>query len=271
MMDAGVAESKGKRSYMEDRHIIANKLPTFSSFALFGVFDGHGGSKTAESIKELLVPTVETHIHKGKLTTITDAEKRANAMKVVLHNSLLEVDLLFGSIFPKDEKGGSTAIVALVWVGQPPILALANVGDCRGLLVHDDGNFDVLSIDHKPSLPSERARIESLGGKVLHEPNNVCRVEGVLAVSRAIGDFPLRPYVIPDPDFTLTTLQPNHCAIVLASDGVWDVMENVECAQQVRLTLAKLRSPSQAAHEVVRVVTQRGGIDNMTCMVISLN
>eukprot|EP00026_Physarum_polycephalum_P014356 Phypoly_transcript_14862.p1 GENE.Phypoly_transcript_14862~~Phypoly_transcript_14862.p1 ORF type:complete len:282 (+),score=39.60 Phypoly_transcript_14862:74-919(+) len=271
MMDTGVAESRGRRPYMEDRHIVASKLPTFSAFSLFGIFDGHGGSKAAESIKELIVPTVETHIHKGKLLSITDPELRGQAMKTVLHNSLLEVDTLYESINSMGGKGGSTAIVALIWSSKTPLLAVANVGDCRCLIINDDGRFEPLSVDHKPNHPPERARIEGIGGRIIQEPNNVCRVEGILAVSRAIGDYHLKPYVIPDPEVTLTTLQSHHQVIVMASDGVWDVMSSEECVQQVRLTLAMLRSPGKAAHEVVRVSGQRGGTDNMTCMVISLN
>ena len=58
----------------------------------------------------------------------------------------------------------------MVWAGKQPILAVANVGDCRAVLVQSDGNFEPLSIDHKPNLKSERERIESLGGKVTQEP-----------------------------------------------------------------------------------------------------
>jgi len=271
MMDVGIAESRGKRPYMEDRHIIELKLPTFSDFSLFGIFDGHGGPHAAESLKQLIVPTIETHIHKGKLLGISNIDERGQAMKVVLHNSILEVDSLFCTINMNNSKGGSTAIIALVWAGQQPILALANVGDCRGLLIKSDGKFDRLSVDHKPDLPSERERIECLGGRVIQQMNSVSRVEGILAVSRAIGDFALKPYVIPDPDISLTILEPHHHIIVMASDGIWDMMQNKDCVQQVKLNLAKLKSPQKAATEVVKVVAKQGGIDNMTCMVICLN
>lgn len=69
---------------------------------------------------------------------------------------------------------------------------------------------------------SLQERVEKAGGQVLNW--NGHRVMGVLAMSRAIGDHCLRPYVIPDPEITVLNRHPDDELLLLASDGLWDVM-----------------------------------------------
>ena len=97
-----------------------------------------------------------------------------------------------------------------------------------------------LSIDHKPNTREERTRIEDAGGVVVWA--GTWRVGGVLAVSRAFGDRPLKRYVIPTPDIRDEQLQPEDEALILASDGLWDVVSNqvslgVGVSNQVALEL----------------------------------
>jgi serine/threonine protein phosphatase PrpC len=92
---------------------------------------------------------------------------------------------------------GTTALVALIGAF---CLWVANAGDCRALLVRQCQTAGVvtalpLSCDHKATRPDERARIMAAGGAVWAK-----RVNGDLAVSRAIGDHDLKPYVIPQPE-----------------------------------------------------------------------
>lgn len=81
-----------------------------------------------------------------------------------------------------------------------------------------------LSVDHKPNLREERLRIEDAGGVVVWA--GTWRVSGVLAVSRAFGDRPLKRYVIPTPDVREEALSSRDDSVILASDGVWDVLSN---------------------------------------------
>ena len=82
-------------------------------------------------------------------------------------------------------------------------------------------------MDHKPNLESERRRIEGEGGVVIWA--GTWRVGGVLAVSRAFGDRPLKRYVVALPDVKHQALAAGDETIVLASDGLWDVLENQVC------------------------------------------
>lgn len=262
--------------------MIAEHLPTFSEFSLFGVFDGHGGDKASETLKELIIPTIETHIHREKLR-ISNSETRVDALKQVLHNSFVEVDTLFSSLFP-NKRDGSTALVALVHNPNPntstntsnnaqsAILAVANAGDCRALLYSEGNKTLDLSRDHKPNRHDEKARIEELGGAVLRDGKyGVWRVQGSLAVSRSIGDFPLKRFVIPDPEISITFLSPSDIFFLMASDGVWDVMDSTECAQYVALQLnATNHDPEELATEVVKMALSKGSTDNATCIVVKL-
>lgn len=81
-----------------------------------------------------------------------------------------------------------------------------------------------MSEDHKPNRESERKRIEGEGGVVIWA--GTWRVGGVLAVSRAFGDRPLKRYVIASPDVKHFTMATGDETIILASDGLWDVIEN---------------------------------------------
>ena len=110
-------------------------------------------------------------------------------------------------------------------------LTVANVGDSRALLVRADGTFKPLSVDHKANTPCEVERIRSLGGVVAF--NKGWRVEGKLSVSRAIGDLPLKPFVSSDPDILETRIDMEDSFLVLASDGIFDVLSNSQVTTTV--------------------------------------
>ncbi|CAG0903859.1 unnamed protein product, partial [Cyprideis torosa] len=121
---------------------------------------------------------------------------------------------------------GTTALIALLYRGY---LVVANTGDTRGIMCcGTDGSVVPLSFDHKPQQLKERTRIEKAGGQVIFL--GVWRVMGVLATSRALGDYPLKKdakLVIPDPDvliFDLRDFKPTF--LCLASDGLWDAFTN---------------------------------------------
>ena len=76
-----------------------------------------------------------------------------------------------------------------------------------------------LTADHKPSNPSEKERVELLGGKIIQY--GVLRVQGVLAVTRSLGDYSLRPFVSNIPTVSFYELTGKECFLILASDGLW--------------------------------------------------
>ncbi|XP_077215449.1 putative protein phosphatase 2C 66 isoform X1 [Tasmannia lanceolata] len=133
---------------------------------------------------------------------------------------------------------GTTA-VALIKQGQD--LVIGNVGDSRAVLgAHDKDNSMVavqLTVDLKPNLPREAARIQQCKGRIfaLQDEPEVARVwlpnndSPGLAMARAFGDFCLKDFgLISFPDICYRHLTGRDEFVVLATDGVWDVLLNKE-------------------------------------------
>lgn len=121
-------------------------------------------------------------------------------------------------------------------------------------------------------------RIEGGGGKVIYWDG--ARVFGVLAMSRAIGDRYLRPWIIPVPEITFTARSDEDECLILASDGLWGVMTNDEVGEFACRSLRRRRhrsissdeiSPSQAiADHLTRVALSRNSSDNISVIVVDL-
>ena len=143
---------------------------------------------------------------------------------------------------------------------------MANVGDSRGVLVHRSGRVTPLSVDHAPDRPDEERRIRSLGGRVIHWGR--WRVQGILAVSRAIGDVKLQPYVSGCPEIIEKQLDNDDYFLVLASDGLWDVLRNDEVGKFVMGY--KDKKFSNVARDLCFEAIILGSTDNVTVQVIDL-
>lgn len=126
---------------------------------------------------------------------------------------------------------GSTAVVAVVTADK---VIIANCGDSRAVLCRS-GKAIPLSSDHKPDRPDELNRIEEAGGRVIYWDGP--RVLGVLAMSRAIGDNYLKPYVSSEPEVTVTDRMDEDDFLILASDGLWDVVSNDTACGVARMCL----------------------------------
>lgn len=96
----------------------------------------------------------------------------------------------------------------------------------------------------QPDRPDELLRIEAAGGRVIYWDGP--RVLGVLAMSRAIGDNYLKPYVISEPEVTVTERTAEDECLILASDGLWDVVSN-ETACSVVLTCFRAQKAAAAS------------------------
>ncbi|KAL9283965.1 putative protein phosphatase 2C 78 [Arabidopsis thaliana] len=132
---------------------------------------------------------------------------------------------------PDCDAVGSTAVVSVL---TPEKIIVANCGDSRAVLCRN-GKAIALSSDHKPDRPDELDRIQAAGGRVIYWDGP--RVLGVLAMSRAIGDNYLKPYVISRPEVTVTDRANGDDFLILASDGLWDVVSNETACSVVRMCL----------------------------------
>lgn len=156
---------------------------------------------------------------------------------------------------------GSTSVVVLK-MGMD--LLIGNIGDSRAILGTKEGSSMVavqLTVDLKPDLPREAERIKQCRGRVfaLQDEPEVPRVwlpfdnAPGLAMARAFGDFCLKNYgVISDPDFSHWVLTDRDQFVVLASDGVWDVVSNQEAVD----IISSAPTRSSAAKCLVEAATR---------------
>ncbi|OQS04866.1 phosphatase 2C [Thraustotheca clavata] len=246
----GVAEMQGKRPYMEDRFTAVGTLNGDPNASFYGVFDGHGGDGASEYCAEMLCDNImqDPMYQQYPKEALTKGFLRTDAEYVQYANR-------------RNRDDGTTAVTVLA---KGNTIYVANVGDSRAILVKKNGEVVALSTDHKPNRADERERVTNMGGHVIFW--GVWRVEGILAVSRAIGDRMLKPYVIAEPEITQHERSDDDAFIILASDGVWDVLPNDEVA---RLAL-QAESVQLASKTIMEYAYQRGSLDNICAMVIDL-
>jgi len=174
----------------------------------------------------------------------------------------------------REELAGTTAVTVLI---KDKKLYCANVGDSRAVACIA-GRTDALSQDHKPNNPDETARITRAGGWVEYN-----RVNGNLALSRALGDFvfkrnntlkPDEQMVIALPDIEVREVTEDWEFIILACDGIWDVVTNEEAVEFVRRRLSMNLEPETICEELMTSCLapdcQMGGLgcDNMTVILV---
>jgi serine/threonine protein phosphatase PrpC len=163
-----------------------------------------------------------------------------------------------------------------------------HVGDSRAVLSRLGGSQIIeLSRDHKPDRDEERARIESVGGSVIWcgrvdrdgrpiPGTGLYRVNGNLALSRAIGDRSERPAVTARPDISVQALTPDDDFLVLATDGLWDVMSTVDVVGFVQALIDEDDGELMAdrdlfAAKLVEEALRRGTYDNVTVIIVWLD
>lgn len=212
---------KGDRLAMEDKYAIHDN-GRFSA-----VFDGHGGGCVSKYLSETLFDKIKLNLkkrHLGEKKDLSSIEHLSQAIQT----SFQEVDeeILKNNEF---QYQGSTAVA--VWVHEDQengrTIISANVGDSRAVLSHKRRAVN-LTKDHKPDDFGEKKRIAELGEKIEWDPYcNVYRVCN-LSLSRAIGDKFAKPAVSSEVDIKLHPINDsdNDDFVVLASDGLWDVMSS---------------------------------------------
>lgn len=179
----GFSSLRGKRASMEDFYEARFAQVADQTVGLFGVFDGHGGSRAADYVQKNLFENLIKHpkFITDTRSAIVETYQQTDSEYLKAENS-------------QHRDAGSTASTAVL-VGDR--LLVANVGDSRAVICRA-GKAIALSTDHKPNRKDERQRIEKAGGVVMWA--GTWRVGGVLAVSRAFGDRLLKQYVVAEPE-----------------------------------------------------------------------
>lgn len=242
---------RGGRPYQEDRHQESKGISEKDS-SIYAVYDGHAGHRAAQYCKD--------NLFKVLLEDSEFVTSPANALKKTFQKVNSEFSTLAKSNFFSD---GTTAVVAVVHRNR---ITVANAGDSRCILIQKSGKVKHMSVDHKPNREDEERRIRSLGGEVTHWGR--WRVQGILAVSRAIGDVSLQPFVSCEPEILEKDISADDTFLVLASDGVWDVMNNEAVAKFI--TVQSTNDFINLAKGLCNEALLLGSTDNVTALVIDL-
>lgn len=253
----GYSSMQGWRRSMEDAHT----MKLLDDGGMFGVFDGHSGAATAvycgNNLYDFVVRTKA--YSQGDIAT-------------ALYDGFVGIDRHLYSL-PNFERSGCTAVVLYVKDDQ---LFCANAGDSRCVLCRDGEAFP-LSVDHKPFLTTEQTRIERAGGYVWNR-----RVNGILALSRAIGDFGFKgnaqvswvqQAVTSAPEVRSTQINRDRDEFaVIACDGIWDVLNSDQVVEFVRPKIQQRMPLSQIAgllmDKCLSPMPFGFGCDNMSVIIV---
>lgn len=262
----GVAEDVNKmyRPTMEDVHTYVENFVERLDWGYFAIFDGHAGKQAAKWCGQNLHSIVEKKL----------IEKENDDVRDVLNEGFLEAD----EQIVKNVEGssGCTAAVAILRWELPDnnlpselidlsqhkrMLYTANVGDTRIVLFRNNKAIR-LTYDHKASDKHEIHRIEKSGGLIMKS-----RVNGMLAVTRSLGDQFFKDLVIGSPYTTSVELdKETDKFLIIACDGLWDVISDHQACELIK----DIEDSTQAAKKLVKHALDKMTTDNITVMVISL-
>ncbi|OMO53906.1 hypothetical protein CCACVL1_28252 [Corchorus capsularis] len=250
----------GKRESMEDTHFLMPYICNEKDVHVFGIFDGHRGAAAAEFAAQTLPEFLKIL---GSTCSPPDALFEAFVRTDVAFRNVLDSHRKSKRVTQKDWHPGCTASAALIVRNK---LFIANAGDCRTILCRG-GSPLALSRDHVASCLEERERVVSAGGQVKWQVDTWRVGPAALQVTRSIGDDDLKPAVTAEPEITETVLSVEDEFLVMASDGLWDVVSNMEVVSIIRDTV---KEPAMCSKRLATEAAERGSKDNITVIVVFL-
>lgn len=271
---AGWAEDMGRRPEMEDGFVFVDQFGGRRSSAFFAVYDGHGGRQ--------VVDYVVRELHENVLRQL----RKTNSVPDALVQAFQATDE--GMVRANIMQSGCTACCCLLQEERTSsgsmgrVVYTAHLGDTRAVMARRGQATRLTSMtDHKATDPLEGKRVIEAGGQIIND-----RVNGMLAMTRALGDHLLKMPVLPNdvvsnvPDITSTDLSPEDSFIIVACDGLWDVLNDQQAVdlvndglRELKPLAAQLEAEGRSIAEIisrmmVEEALQRGSSDNISCIVI---
>ena len=245
------------RKDMEDFHYIKALLIKKITCSYFGLFDGHSGKEVGMYLME--------NLHKILHQKIKEENINNETLKQIVINSFEQIDQEINLKNFKNETGSTGTILLLYKDPTSPSnksFLCANVGDSKAYLITKK-EMILLTKDHKCCDANEVKRIRDKGGIVFRE-----RVFGTLMLTRSFGDKEMKKYgVLSTPDIYIKNVEKDDLFIVIASDGVWDVVEENEILKMTQDGI----SSNDFSKKIVNLAKERDTHDNISCIVIKLN
>uniref|UniRef100_J3LWT3 protein-serine/threonine phosphatase n=2 Tax=Oryza brachyantha TaxID=4533 RepID=J3LWT3_ORYBR len=282
---------QGKKGVNQDAMVVWENFCSKEDTIFCGVFDGHGpdGHLVSKRVRDLLPMKLSANLgrdeRKETSSIVTGSMTEDGATKhmdrdtetplgtddngeypntfAALRTSFLRAFYVMDRDLKLHKNidsvfSGTTAVTV---IKQGRDLIIGNLGDSRAILGTRDEDDQLLAlqltVDLKPSIPSEAARIRKRSGRIFSLPDepDVARVwlpkynVPGLAMARAFGDFCLKDYgLISMPDVSYHRITEKDEFVVLATDGVWDVLSNTEVVSVV----SQAKSEASAARLVVQ-------------------
>jgi len=266
MIDSGAAEDKGRRDYMEDYHILLEKVEKASpsTVSFYGIYDGHGGEESAQIVQKKLHYSI---FNNGKW-------KEKNFEEAITEGFMSTDRIVIQRTNHRLDSSGSTAVIALI---VDHTLYIANVGDSEAIIAIKEGQSSDLRTQivtnlHRASNIDEKKRVLQLGGNFLFG-----RLGGTLSVTRAFGDFEFKEpkskanFVTSKPFINKIELTPAHKFLVLASDGLWDVFDKEDVTKFVVTAHSNGLNAKQIAQMLVEEAIKKGSMDNVSAIITIFN
>ena len=256
---------QGKRESNEDQHLILFNLDgsdkEMNDINFLSVYDGHGGKLVSKYLKDNLPIYFIKKFRRNIYLKQDMFSKYVNNVYNLLQSNLKHEH-------PRAVNYcGSTSCIIIHCIDHKekmPFLWIINVGDSRAVLSNENGIAIPLSKDHKPNSPEERVRIEQLGGKIVYDGVD-WRVKD-LSLSRAFGDVECTPYVTHLPQIYCRKLSTGDKFLILACDGLWDVLSNQDAVDFI-LDLETKNYKGNYAKVLAEYALEKGSMDNVTVIV----
>ena len=266
------------RKEMEDFHCIKQALGKRPNLSYFAIFDGHGGKDVASFLSINLHHFLIDEINSINFGT-NDEENISNIIESI-KSAFMKIDqnILANKNFTNDV--GSTATLIFIYYNNlnenildnnndngnknvERTLICANIGDSNGYLI-TKSNISQITKPHKCEVASEIQRIKDTGGIVFQG-----RIFGKLILTRTLGDKEMKKYgVIPVPDFYTKKIEKDDLFVIIASDGIWDVINEEEI---YKMGNEKELSSEIFSKKIMDLAKERDTRDNSSCIVIKLN
>jgi len=272
----GAHSIRGKRTCNEDASAAMTDVSrqhgtsdpdTAWQAAFFGVYDGHGGRRAADFLCDNL------HVF------LCNAKARGLDVPAALTASLQQAEFEFNRIAEaEDLTDGSTVAVAIIDGAR---LVVGSVGDSE-LVLSRDGKAIPLCEVHNPSKnPAEAQRVQREGGVLVDArvAHPLAPQAYSLALSRAIGDFPFKSPqltrghpsgVSSEPDVHEFALTCGDEFLIIACDGLWDVLSHQEAVDSALAALRATDDPQAVAERLVAEAYARGSTDNISVLLVTL-
>ena len=263
------------RKEMEDFHCIKQALGKKPNLSYFAIFDGHGGKEVASFLS--------INLHHYLVNEINNIEFGLND-EININNIIESIKIAFQKIDKEilnnenySNDVGSTATLIFIYYNDlinndndindkkevKRTLICSNIGDSCGYLINKN-NIKLITKYHKCDDNSEVQRIRDNGGIVFQG-----RIFGKLILTRTLGDKEMKKYgVLPLPDFFIKQIEKDDLFVIIASDGVWDVINEDEL---YKMGNEKELSSEIFSKKIIDIAKERDTRDNSSCIVIKLN